>query len=115
MLNVRIGLIADTHGAVHPRLTEVFAGVRHIVHAGDIGGGHVLRALEQIAPVTFVEGTTTTPPAKTWCGSRSRAFAFFSPISSPVRIARALMWSRRSAESRRISWSSGTVTCHTMN
>lgn len=53
---MRVGIIADTHGAVHPRLAEVFAGVQRILHAGDIGGEHVLRALEQIAPVTFVGG-----------------------------------------------------------
>jgi uncharacterized protein len=53
---VRIGVIADTHGVVHPRLDEALAGVDHIVHAGDIGGAHVLRALERIAPVTYVEG-----------------------------------------------------------
>jgi putative phosphoesterase len=53
---MRIGIIADTHGVVHPRLADVFAGVDHIVHAGDIGGTHVLRALRAIAPVTSVEG-----------------------------------------------------------
>lgn len=53
---MRIGVIADTHGVVHPRLPEVFAGVDHIVHAGDVGGEHVLEALRAIAPVTFVAG-----------------------------------------------------------
>lgn len=52
----RIGVIADTHGLVHPRLGEVFAGVDHILHAGDIGGAHVLEALRAIAPVTAVLG-----------------------------------------------------------
>jgi putative phosphoesterase len=52
----RIGVIADTHGFLHPRVTDVFANVDHIVHAGDIGGDHVLRALEQLAPVTAVLG-----------------------------------------------------------
>jgi len=31
-------------------------GVDHILHAGDIGGDHVLAALRRIAPVTFVRG-----------------------------------------------------------
>ena len=53
---VRIGVIADTHGVLHPRVLEVFANVDHIVHAGDIGGEHVLRALRELAPVTFVRG-----------------------------------------------------------
>ena len=46
---MRIGIIADTHGFLHPRVADVFANVDHIVHAGDIGGDHVLRALEQLA------------------------------------------------------------------
>ena len=52
----RIGVIADTHGLVHPQLAVVFAGVDHILHAGDIGGAHVLEALRAIAPVTAVLG-----------------------------------------------------------
>lgn len=55
-MSKRIGIIADTHGLVHPRLADVFANIDHIVHAGDIGGEHVLRALEQLAPVTAVLG-----------------------------------------------------------
>lgn len=53
---MRIGIIADTHGLVHPRVAEVFANVDHILHAGDIGGTHVLQALESLAPLTVVEG-----------------------------------------------------------
>jgi len=53
---MRFGLISDTHGVVHPRIAEVFAGVDHILHAGDVGGDHVLAALRSIAPVTFVRG-----------------------------------------------------------
>lgn len=52
----RIGIIADTHGLVHPRVAGVFANVDHILHAGDIGGPHVLAALRQVAPVTSVDG-----------------------------------------------------------
>ena len=33
-----------------------FAGVEHILHAGDVGGGTVLRDLRRIAPVTAVLG-----------------------------------------------------------
>ena len=56
MSSKRIGIISDTHGLVHPRVAEVFANVDHIVHAGDIGGEHVLRALRELAPVTAVLG-----------------------------------------------------------
>lgn len=52
----RIGVIADTHGVVHPAVGDLFAHVDHIVHAGDIGGAHVLAALRAVAPLTCVDG-----------------------------------------------------------
>jgi putative phosphoesterase len=52
----RIGVISDTHGVVHPAVATLFANVDHIVHAGDIGGEHVLAALRALAPLTCVEG-----------------------------------------------------------
>jgi putative phosphoesterase len=52
----RIGVIADTHGLVHARVADAFARVDHIIHAGDIGGEHVLEALGELAPLTSVEG-----------------------------------------------------------
>jgi putative phosphoesterase len=52
----RIGVISDTHGVIHPAIADVFANVDHILHAGDIGGEHVLDALNALAPVTSVEG-----------------------------------------------------------
>ncbi|HKR62662.1 MAG TPA: metallophosphoesterase family protein [Thermoanaerobaculia bacterium] len=55
-MRFRIGIISDTHGVVHPRVADVFASVDAIVHAGDVGGAHVLDALRELAPVTFVEG-----------------------------------------------------------
>ncbi|HEY4640753.1 MAG TPA: metallophosphoesterase family protein [Thermoanaerobaculia bacterium] len=53
---MRIGIISDTHGLLRPGVADVFASVDHILHAGDIGGEHVLRALRELAPVTFVGG-----------------------------------------------------------
>jgi uncharacterized protein len=52
----RLGLIADTHGFVDPKLAALFDGVDHILHAGDIGPAAVLRELERVAPVTAVLG-----------------------------------------------------------
>lgn len=52
----RIGVISDTHGLVRPEVAIVFANVDAIVHAGDIGGEHVLHALRAMAPLTSVEG-----------------------------------------------------------
>jgi len=54
----RIGLIADTHGTLDPDVLDLFRGVDHIVHAGDVGKRSVLRRLERIAPVTAVAGNT---------------------------------------------------------
>ena len=52
----RIGVISDTHGVLHPAVADVFANVDAILHAGDIGGTHVLEALRRLAPVTSVDG-----------------------------------------------------------
>jgi putative phosphoesterase len=53
---MRIGVISDTHGLVRPDVGEVFRGVDHILHAGDIGGEEVLHELGAIAPVTACAG-----------------------------------------------------------
>lgn len=53
---MRIGVISDTHGLFDRAITRHFAGVDHILHAGDIGRGDVLAQLQQIAPVTAVSG-----------------------------------------------------------
>lgn len=55
---MKIGLISDTHGLLRPEVFDAFAGVEHILHAGDVGSPDVLLALETIAPVTAVWGNT---------------------------------------------------------
>ena len=52
----RIGVISDTHGLFDDAVTEHFAGVDHILHAGDIGRAAVIDRLKAIAPVTAVSG-----------------------------------------------------------
>jgi len=52
----QVGVISDTHGLIRPEALQALAGVDAILHAGDIGGDHVLDALRAIAPVTFVRG-----------------------------------------------------------
>jgi uncharacterized protein len=52
----RVGVIADTHGVLHPQVAELFAGVEHSIHAGDVGGDAILDALRELAPVTSVAG-----------------------------------------------------------
>jgi putative phosphoesterase len=53
---MRIGIIADTHGLLRPEAVEALRRADAIVHAGDIGGAHVLDALRELAPLTYVEG-----------------------------------------------------------
>lgn len=55
---MRLGVIADTHGLLRPEVFEAFAGVDHIIHAGDIGPMEILTELEAIAPVTAVHGNS---------------------------------------------------------
>ncbi len=53
---MKIGVISDTHGRTHPRVFELFNGVDHIIHAGDIGEEECLIDLRALAPVTVVRG-----------------------------------------------------------
>jgi len=53
-----IGLISDTHGMVRPEVWGAFEGVELILHAGDVGGPHVIDELALIAPVLAVAGNT---------------------------------------------------------
>lgn len=55
---MRVGIISDTHGKLRAEVFRHFAGVEHILHAGDIGGRDVLAELEAIAPVDAVFGNT---------------------------------------------------------
>jgi putative phosphoesterase len=55
---VKIGVISDTHNFLDPKINELFAGVNHILHAGDIGNTSIISELEEIAPVTAVYGNT---------------------------------------------------------
>jgi putative phosphoesterase len=52
----RIGVISDNHGYLDPAVLEIFAGVTHIIHAGDIMDAEILNALRAVAPVTAVAG-----------------------------------------------------------
>ena len=55
---MRLGIIADTHGLLRPEVFQAFAGVDHILHAGDVGPPALLTELGAIAPVTAVYGNT---------------------------------------------------------
>ncbi|QSL94293.1 metallophosphoesterase family protein [Ectopseudomonas toyotomiensis] len=53
---MRIGLIADTHNLLRPEALAALQGVDHLIHAGDIGGPHILTELERVAPLSVVRG-----------------------------------------------------------
>jgi uncharacterized protein len=59
---MRLGLISDTHGFLDPRVAGIFAGVEHILHAGDIGSDRIIAELETVAPVTAVLGNNDDSP-----------------------------------------------------
>jgi hypothetical protein len=68
--SVRVLLLSDTHGKLHPEILGLAADVDLVVHAGDIGGAGIL---EQLAadgrPVHAVRGNNDVP-AKWRTGGR---------------------------------------------
>jgi hypothetical protein len=58
---MNIGVLSDTHNFLDPKIPALFAGVHHILHAGDIGLPSLLLELRKIAPVTSVSGNTDDP------------------------------------------------------
>lgn len=51
-----MAVISDTHGLLRPELMPLLEGCDGILHAGDVGGGAVLKALQAVAPVHAVRG-----------------------------------------------------------
>jgi uncharacterized protein len=51
-----VGVISDTHGLLRPQALEALRGCDLILHAGDIGGRAIVKALGAIAPVVAVRG-----------------------------------------------------------
>ena len=49
MNTTTVGILSDTHGAIHPGVLEKMNSCDIVVHAGDICGAHVL---EQLSPGT---------------------------------------------------------------
>ena len=60
---MKIGVVSDTHSYFDPRLTQLLKGVDEILHAGDVGSGHVLDQLSAIAAVHAVRGNVDLPTA----------------------------------------------------
>jgi putative phosphoesterase len=53
---MKIGLLSDTHGWIHPRLFDHFAECDEIWHAGDIGGIAIADKLAAFRPLKAVYG-----------------------------------------------------------
>jgi uncharacterized protein len=53
---MKIGILSDTHGLLRAQVFDVFEGVEHVLHAGDVGDPDILTELAAIAPVTAVWG-----------------------------------------------------------
>jgi uncharacterized protein len=53
---MRIGVISDTHGLLRPQVFGALQGVEQIIHAGDVGKLEILDRLQEIAPLTVVQG-----------------------------------------------------------
>ena len=53
---MKIGLISDTHGWIHPRLFDHFADCDEIWHAGDIGNIETADSLAAFRPLKAVFG-----------------------------------------------------------
>jgi putative phosphoesterase len=56
----RIGVISDTHGLMRSEALAALRGCELLLHAGDVGGEHVLKALGELAPVISVRGNNDT-------------------------------------------------------
>jgi hypothetical protein len=89
---MEIGVIADTHNHFDPRIPDLFAGVDHILHAGDIGLPWVILELQQIAPVTAVLGNNDLglPYAETEVLETGGRKFLVHHIVDPLRLPKAL-------------------------
>lgn len=60
---MRVGVLADTHNLLRPRVLELLAGCDRILHAGDVGAPEILEQLRQAAPraaLAAIRGNTDT-------------------------------------------------------
>lgn len=55
-MNMKVGVISDTHDLLRPEVLEALEGCEVILHGGDISSRQILDRLEQIAPVKAVRG-----------------------------------------------------------
>jgi putative phosphoesterase len=71
---VRVVILSDTHGRIDPELLELARTAELVVHAGDVGGAHVLEQLADGArPVLAVRGNNDD--ATRWAPEEHAALA----------------------------------------
>jgi hypothetical protein len=56
-----VGLISDTHGQLRREALAALEGCVAILHAGDVGGAHVINGLSAVATVHAVRGNVDDP------------------------------------------------------
>src|SRR5580704_17471391 len=59
---LRVGLVADTHGLLRPAARAFLVGCDYIVHGGDVGAAEILDELAAMAPLIAVRGNNDTQP-----------------------------------------------------
>ncbi|MHB1938483.1 MAG: metallophosphoesterase family protein [Acidobacteriaceae bacterium] len=68
-IDMRIGVISDTHGLLRSEALQALDGCAHILHAGDVGNDAILDALRKLAPLTAIRGNVDHDGA---CGALPR-------------------------------------------
>jgi putative phosphoesterase len=58
---MRVAIVADTHGFLDPRIAEQLAGAALLVHAGDVGAGIAAELADLVADRIFVAGNNDPP------------------------------------------------------
>ena len=102
-----VGVISDTHGLVRPEAVAALRGSDVILHAGDIGGSHVLQELGELAPVIPVRGNVDGGWARLL---PERRILDLGGVAVLILHDRALVGPEPSDERPAASWSSATRT-----
>ena len=80
---MRVLLLADTHGVLDARVTELATQCELAVHAGDVGGSDVLEALARASGrVLAVRGNNDVPGK--WRGSHRDLVALPATLAVPL-------------------------------
>jgi uncharacterized protein len=53
---MKVGVVSDTHALLRPEVIPALAGVKNILHLGDVGDDAILSKLKELAPVTAIRG-----------------------------------------------------------